>query len=240
MTTTRLIILSPGTTPCLSLNSRRLIRFFASRCRRRLQKAPKPPPPMSPQQKEQPKPPWWYHLTIFPDPHGYTPELDAKQSIRWPKTYQQWKLVLAESWDIYKYSHEGWLLDERKGPSPLDADKEEQEGVLQQAIQGQKEQVRTNVRRNVEFLESETKQAITEVQKRTGIYTLDDLKRWAAEQMQLATTCLNEFMAGYRQGRDEEVEKMMTEYFQEFMEEESDEQKTKRRRRPMRRIRTAD
>jgi hypothetical protein len=55
--------------------------------------------------------------------------------------------------------------------------------------------------------------------------------------MKLATDCLREFMAGYRQGRDQEVEKMMNEYFQEEDEKEAtDEQQSirKRRRKPKR------
>ena len=41
-----------------------------------------------------------------------------------------------------------------------------------------------------------------------------------SESMRLATDCLKEFMAGYRKGRDEEVDKMLHKYFQELNWEE--------------------
>lgn len=34
--------------------------------------------------------------------------------------------------------------------------------------------------------------------------------------MQTGTECIREFMAGYRQGRDQEVDKMLNEYFKEY------------------------
>jgi len=43
----------------------------------------------------------------------------------------------------------------------------------------------------------------------------DDLQRMASDSMKLATECLKEFMSGYRQGRDQEIDKMLNEYFQD-------------------------
>ena len=56
---------------------------------------------------------------------------------------------------------------------------------------------------------------LEEAKKQTGIKNTDDLKAFAAEQMKLANTCLKEFMAGYRKGRDEEIDRMLHEYFQD-------------------------
>jgi hypothetical protein len=60
--------------------------------------------------------------------------------------------------------------------------------------------------------------------------------------LRLANECVTEFMKGYRLGRDDEVDKMLTQYFQE-LDEAADAlptyQRMKRRgRNPKRRIRT--
>jgi hypothetical protein len=72
----------------------------------------------------------------------------------------------------------------------------------------------------------------------TGIHNTEDLRMVAEDMMRLATQCLKEFMAGYRQGRDDEVDKMLNEYFQEEKGQKHDENDEgggitpKRRRRP--------
>jgi hypothetical protein len=43
----------------------------------------------------------------------------------------------------------------------------------------------------------------------------EDLQKMAGDSMKLATECLKEFMTGYRQGRDQEIDKMLNEYFQD-------------------------
>ena len=53
----------------------------------------------------------------------------------------------------------------------------------------------------------------------TGIRTQDDLKALASEAMKVATECIREFMAGYRSGRDSEIDKMLHEYFQDDKDE---------------------
>jgi hypothetical protein len=74
-----------------------------------------------------------------------------------------------------------------------------------------------------------------EVRERTGINSSEDLKRYAAEAMQLMSTSLKEFMAGYRKGRDDEVEKMLTEYFQDLKKKFSKPRRRKRKRRVLKR-----
>ena len=53
----------------------------------------------------------------------------------------------------------------------------------------------------------------------TGIRTQDDLKALASEAMKVATECIREFMAGYRSGRDSEIDKVLHEYFQDDKDE---------------------
>jgi hypothetical protein len=98
------------------------------------------------------------------------------------------------------------------------------------------------VAKNVKFLK-ERLQNSQAIAKETGIYTMQHLREWAARQLQLATECVNEFMVGYRQGRDDEIDKMMNLYFQQLVEEDDKDQaaehaKKKRRRKPKQRVRT--
>jgi hypothetical protein len=104
------------------------------------------------------------------------------------------------------------------------------------------EDIGDNVSRNVTDARHEAQQLVDQAQERTGIRSHDDLRKVATDMMKLATECLKEFMVGYRQGRDEEVDKMLHEYFQEADDDDDDETKTKdekeskqkRRRKPKR------
>ena len=89
--------------------------------------------------------------------------------------------------------------------------------------------------RNSSVVREDAQHLAEQISRKTGIRNKDDLRNMATEIMKLATDCLKEFMSGYRNARDEEVEKMMNEYFQE--DEEEDKQSvektaTKRRRKP--------
>ena len=100
------------------------------------------------------------------------------------------------------------------------------------------EMVGKNVKRNVQFLADEAKTIQKKVQDETGINNVEDLKRLAGDMMRLTKDCLNEFMAGYRKGRDDEVDKMLTQYFKE-LEEEANNNNNKpkiKRRKPKRRV----
>ena len=73
------------------------------------------------------------------------------------------------------------------------------------------------------------------------IYTSEDIKKVAEDILQLVTDCLKEFMAGYRKGRDDEIDKMLNEYFKEEEEKNDDKSTTnhdknkkRRRRKPKR------
>lgn len=195
-----------------------------------------------PDEKPMPVKPWWRYITIWPDPHGYDPEFERQHRFPRPQSFQQ----LKEAWELsikeYRWSHEGWLLPESE---ETDSNGETKEKLsVSDRIEEQRKQINTNVAKNVKFIKAEGPKALEEVQKRTGIYSLQDLKEWTALQLQLATECVHEFMAGYREGRDDEVEKMMNQYFQGMWEDEevkpADGESKQKRRKPKRRIRTAE
>ena len=131
-------------------------------------------------------------------------------------------------------------------------DRTVQEQILQQQrkeernrkIMEETEQVKENMKRNTKELMSDAETLKNEIRDRTGIHTFDDLRRVTREMMQLATDCLNEFMAGYRKGRDDEIDKMLNEYFQQIesqvaqrqKDDEAKQQRLKSRRKIKRRI----
>jgi hypothetical protein len=75
--------------------------------------------------------------------------------------------------------------------------------------------VSDNASRNLHIAREEVQRLLKEAKERTGIHTQDDLKAVATQMMQLGTECIREFMAGYRQGRDQEIDKMLNEYFRD-------------------------
>jgi len=189
--------------------------------------------------------PWWKYLTIWPvDDRPYVPDYVDSNRARWPNTISGFRMlfkrsweVFKRSWEVYKSTHEGWLLPEKKNGGEANNGIKKEDDFLSEEIERHRGEIRENVTRNVDFLQTEGKDVLDDVKKQTGIHTVQDLRAWAGEQLQLANKCLQEFMSGYRQGRDDEVEKMLNEYFQDLSSSEEDEEK-KRRRRPKRRVRT--
>lgn len=187
-----------------------------------------------------PQKPWWRYISIWPDPHGYDPEFERQHSIRWPKTKEEFNLVWEKSIKEYRSSFEGFLLPESK---ETESEKAAAADVpLSELVESHRKDISANVAKNVKFLKEEGSETLKAVQKQTGIYTLQHLREWAARQLQLATECVNQFMVGYREGRDDEVDKMMNLYFQQLVDEDDNEkaaeQGKKRRRKPKQRVRT--
>jgi hypothetical protein len=88
------------------------------------------------------------------------------------------------------------LLEERRGTEEVDS--------------LNVKNIQSNLYRNIKHAK-ENAQEIFEHAKDSK----DDLQKMASESMKLATVCLKEFMSGYRQGRDQEIDKMLNEYFQD-------------------------
>ena len=105
-----------------------------------------------------------------------------------------------------------------------------------------KKDVEDNLKKNIEVARDGAQEILKHASKTTGINDTKDLRKIAEELLQLATACLKEFMAGYRQGRDNEIDKMLNEYFKEQSAEEDsnkdggkdEEKKNKRKRKPKR------
>jgi hypothetical protein len=81
--------------------------------------------------------------------------------------------------------------------------------------QQQLEDVADNAKRNLHLIREDAQELLEHAKNKTGIRTQEDIKNLASEMMQLATESIREFMAGYRQGRDDEIDKMLHEYFKD-------------------------
>ena len=113
-----------------------------------------------------------------------------------------------------------------------DKKEEEENGTMSseewvESIQKTKDKVQANVQKNTAEIAADAKNIRDFVRKETGINSSDDIKRIAEEYMRLAVECLNEFTAGYKQGRDERMEKVGSTYF-ENLEREAEEKQMKR------------
>jgi len=81
--------------------------------------------------------------------------------------------------------------------------------ILEEEFKKETTFAQDNFKKNVKAI-------VNEAQNTTNISTKDDLLKWIGEQMKVANFCLAEFTIGYRQGRDEEIERVMNEYFQDL------------------------
>lgn len=106
------------------------------------------------------------------------------------------------------------------------------------------DKLQTNVSQNLQVAKDSAADLLEQAKEKTDIRSKDDLQRVAGDMMKLATECVKEFMAGYRQGRDQEVDKMLHEYFQEETPDaepaveaaDSKKEKKSKRRKPRRAI----
>ena len=171
---------------------------------------------------------------LFPDPFKGMPQPEER---KWPRTYAGWKEILSLAWRDYKETWVGFTTS--KGILVQDQNDVEQQQLAEtrkEAIESKKKEVLRNMKRNRRFLQATAMKIRHEVRTRTGITSMEDIKQYAADAMRLATECLQQFMSGYRKGRDDEVEKMLTQYFQQLEQTAIQQAEKKPRRKIKRRI----
>ena len=150
----------------------------------------------------------------------------SQQKINYPKTWSGWKEVFRKTKDIYVASFEGFLLPVKKrdenGNIIADdgLDTEEEDGDEKTTMKDQAKdaanEIANNVQKNIFTIQQEAPKLLKMGQQVTGISSKEELRTWVGEQLKLATACLTEFMKGYRSGRDDEVDKMLHEYFKDL------------------------
>jgi hypothetical protein len=153
---------------------------------------------------------------LFPEPkYDDGSAVPPQHRIRWPKSFGEWRDALTGAWSDYRSTWRGFLTS--RGFLVEDPDEKMQN---QQDRQTRRDEalrsIKDTARKNVDLLRSEAESLRARTREITGINSKDDLKRWVGNVLQLFTDCVKEFMVGYRKGRDDEVEKMLTEYFQEL------------------------
>jgi hypothetical protein len=161
---------------------------------------------------------------IFPNPYKNEPP-PPNSMIHWPKTLTEWRIQLQQTWELYRWTWRGFTTSSRGFlvEDPLDIDnhnkpllarkQQEEEDTLSNNNINPND-IMENVRQNAKFVRNEAASLGDTMKKTTGIATKEDLKQLVVDGMKLFSECVNEFMSGYRKGRDDEVEKMLTEYFQ--------------------------
>ena len=171
--------------------------------------------------------PW---LVLWPDPY-YDPNKVEKKV---QKPSRPWRNVpgdLRKAWVVYAST---WNYGSRDDESAaLNQQQDSDKGQLKFT------EISDNLNENLSEIRKDGASILEQAQERTGVRSYDDLKVLAADWMKLANECLREFMAGYREGRDKEIDKMLHEYFQEEKSEsktETESSNRKRRRKPKIRI----
>jgi len=177
---------------------------------------------------------------VFGSPHFGNPirerYIRSLQKIHYPKTFHGWKTVFRKAWEKYLWTYEGFLLKPKKrdehGNVIIEEDGEtnENEGAennnksLRDTASDAATGVAKNVQKNITTLQQEAPHFLQMGQQITGVSSKEELREWVRDQLKLGTACLTEFMAGYRNGRDEEIDKMLHAYFNELDDDKTKEE----------------
>jgi hypothetical protein len=167
---------------------------------------------------------------IFPQPfeHMVVPD-DYK--MHWPTSLSMWRQALTKSYSQYIETWDGFFTSPGFIVQSKDDDVQINAKELQLVAENRRTEITANVKRNVDFVKEEREKLREKLRETTGIHTTEDLRRVAGDMMKLASECVKEFMTGYRKGRDDETEKMLTEYFQELDEKVNKPRRRKAKRR---------
>jgi hypothetical protein len=204
--------------------------------------------------------PW---AVLFPtprnDPEGRFVEEAKPEAMSWAERRVQFR----QAWKLYKSTWEGFGigtstssfgLEDKDGSGgketkqSLHPNQDENFGKISMNLQ-------SNVERNLEFTRREGAALLKHAKEQTGLETKEDVKALATELLKLLTLCLKEFMVGYRKARDDEIDRVLHEYFQDkagtkdsttnnddnaTKKDASTSQRRQRRRRPKQRILVLD
>eukprot|EP00579_Thalassiosira_antarctica_P006661 CAMPEP_0201881392 /NCGR_PEP_ID=MMETSP0902-20130614/11710_1 /ASSEMBLY_ACC=CAM_ASM_000551 /TAXON_ID=420261 /ORGANISM="Thalassiosira antarctica, Strain CCMP982" /LENGTH=385 /DNA_ID=CAMNT_0048409595 /DNA_START=21 /DNA_END=1178 /DNA_ORIENTATION=- len=158
--------------------------------------------------------------------------IQNQRKIKYPRTWTGWKTVWQRAWTKYRWTFEGFILEEGKTkrdaygnilPQDEESDddastKEDDRGLREKATDAA-DQVAQNVQKNISTMKEEAPKLLQMGQQVTGISSREELREWLSAQLKLGTACLGEFMKGYRKGRDDEVDRMLHQYFKDLDDE---------------------
>jgi hypothetical protein len=134
---------------------------------------------------------------------------------------RSFRKILQLAWTDYKSTWEGFFdnlkVDKKKDTNAQEEEHTKEEDLIDlETIQQKQKELRANVNRNLKMIKEEGGTIVEVIKETTGMRNKRDVKMWAMEQLKLANECVAEFMKGYRAGRDEEMDKMMNEYFKDI------------------------
>ena len=144
-----------------------------------------------------------------------------------------------ETWDGF-FTQPGLIVYSKEELEERAKEKDEEEQLKKASFEFEAtlKQAERNARRNIRGAKTLAMMAHKEFTEKTGLRTTDDMRELSRYFLERFTEVVQEFMAGYRKGRDEEVQKMLTTYFQDPPEtEEPTEPKRRRRKIKRRRLR---
>jgi hypothetical protein len=165
----------------------------------------------------------------------------SQRKIKFPQSIEGWKTVWRRTVDTYLWTFEGVFIKEKRRdergnilPDHDDIKEEEKEDGNVEATKKEEEDennhslhdkatdaagtIVQNVQKNISTMKEHTPKIIEMGKQMTGVSNKEELREWVSDQLRLGTACLTEFMRGYRKGRDEEMDRMLHEYFKELDE----------------------
>jgi hypothetical protein len=164
--------------------------------------------------------PW---AVLFPtprnDPEGRFVEEPKSEAMSWAERRAQFR----QAWIMYKSTWEGFGVG-KSASSSSHVDKDGSGGKETKQFLHPNEDdnfakisknLQSNVERNLEFARREGAVLLKHAKEQTGLETKEDVKALATELLKLGTLCLKEFMVGYRKARDDEIDRVLHEYFQD-------------------------
>ena len=179
----------------------------------------------------------WHIAKILKGPQVVNPirqmYIDSMTPWKFPRTIDGWRRSWRGAWNTYLWTWEGYLIPEKERDehgNVIGLKKKEEDNITKETAKEKATEAATqiaqNVQNNIATIQHEAPKLLTTAQQLTGISTKEELKAWVSEQLKLATECLSMFMKGYREGRDDEVDKMLHEYFKELDDEKQTEEST--------------
>ncbi len=167
--------------------------------------------------------PW---RVLWPHPHEDPSFVKKTRSVR---TIPRWSDI-TNGWAAYK---ETWEDGIRGVPSPEKMRQREAQEAAQLSAStfprdssSDYDKIQSNLTKNIESVKGSAQDLVDLAKEKTDIHSRDDLQKVASDMMKLATACLKEFMVGYREGRDQEIDRVLHEYFQEGTPEAEEANKT--------------
>lgn len=136
------------------------------------------------------------------------------------KKLSQWGII-KEVWRQYRWTWKDFFTAKDKLPPDhlIYRTKEEEEEMREKKVDGDGEDTDTktnvytilgNLRRNIAQLRSEGPKAAEQI---SDLVKQDELKIWVGDQMRLAADCITHFMQGYREGRDAEIQNVLSDKY---------------------------